>query len=150
MQFSIFRIASFAFFVFLSGVAHSAEAWQTSIEKAVEEAKKTDKAVLVKFTGSDWCPPCKAIQKSVFSQESFNDEVKKKFVLCVIDSPNSNEELTQKNKSVLEKFEISGFPTVVLLDKESKEFHRFNPSQYPVVKEMLSYLDKQLRRKEMF
>ncbi len=33
------------------------EGWLTNIEKAKEVAKKEGKAVLVEFTGSDWCPP---------------------------------------------------------------------------------------------
>ena len=36
---------------------------------ALAKAKAEKKNVLVEFTGSDWCPPCIAMRKNVFSKK---------------------------------------------------------------------------------
>ena len=37
----------------------------TDMEAAVEQAKEQDKDLLLLFTGSDWCPPCKAYRSQL-------------------------------------------------------------------------------------
>ena len=130
--------------------AQAAEGWLTDIEEAVAKAKKENKAGMVKLTGSDWCPPCQQIQKAVFDKKLFVDGVKDKFVLCIIDLPRGDKELNQKNKPVAEKYKISGFPTVILMDEAGKEFTRYNPTSYMQVKEMIDHMNYELRRKDMF
>lgn len=130
--------------------ATAAEGWLTNIDKAKEEAKVSGKALLVKFTGSDWCPPCMMIDKEVFSKKEFTQAVAEKFVLCIIDSPEADKELNKQNKPLLKKYRITGFPTVVLFSNEGTEFTRFNPATFTTVKKMAEQLDLQLRRKEMF
>ena len=93
-----FMVAAIALFGTM--VSSAADGWHTSIETAVAEAKKTNKSVMVKFTGSDWCAPCQAIQKKVFSKKEFEDGVKDKFILCVIDSPKANKELAENPPTV--------------------------------------------------
>ena len=41
------------------------DAWITDVPKAMEQAKSQKKLVLLDFTGSDWCPPCKNLHKTV-------------------------------------------------------------------------------------
>ena len=36
--------------------------WLTNYDTAISKAKKQKKNVLVYFTGSDWCPPCKMLK----------------------------------------------------------------------------------------
>jgi thioredoxin-related protein len=87
--------------------------------------------VLVEFTGSDWCPPCIAMRKNVFSKKEFVDAASKKFILVELDFPKGDKELSEKNQPLAEKYRIEGFPTVILLDSEGKEFTRFFASQFP-------------------
>ncbi len=72
--------------------AHAAEGWVSDLEAAKAQAKKENKTLLIKFTGSDWCPPCIAIEKAVFSKKEFVAQVKDKFVLCIIDVPKGDTE----------------------------------------------------------
>jgi thioredoxin-related protein len=67
-----------------------------------------------------------------------------------IDIPNSDKELKAKNQKVLEKYKVSGVPTVILLDPKGKEFSRFTASKFNSVDKMLAELKQQLRRKDMF
>ena len=133
----------------LTATAFAAEGWQTNLDKAIEQAKAENKSVLVEFTGSDWCPPCIAMRKNVFTKKEFIDEASKKFVLVELDFPKGDEELAEKNQPLAEKYKIDGFPTVVLLDDEGKEFTRFVASQFPKVEDFLKHLEAALEKKDL-
>lgn len=101
------------------------DGFTTDIEAAVEEATEQDKDILLLFTGSDWCPPCKKLESEVFSQQEFLDGVSDQFVLVMLDFPKNKEldpELKLQNKSLAAKFAISGYPTVIMVDKDLKPF----------------------------
>jgi len=135
----------------LSASAFSAtpEGWSTDLEKALATAKKEKKSVLVEFTGSDWCPPCIAMRKNVFSKKEFVEKASKKFILVELDFPKGEKAVAEKNQPLAEKYKIEGFPTVVLLDPEGKEFNRFFASQFPKSEDFLKHLDETLAKKEL-
>jgi thiol:disulfide interchange protein len=125
------------------------DGWMENLDKALEKAKAENKPVLVEFTGSDWCPPCKMMRKNVFSKKEFVTAASKKWILVEIDLPKKNPELAKKNQPLAEKFKIEGVPTVILLDKNGKEFNRFFASQFRTVDAFLKNLDKQLEKKDL-
>lgn len=125
------------------------QGWQTDVEAALEIAKKENKAVMLEFTGSDWCPPCIMMKKKVFSKEEFTSAASEKFVLVHLDFPHGDISVAEKNQPMAEKFQIEGFPTVILLDSEGKEFKRFIASTYPEVGEFLAVLDEALVNKDL-
>ena len=45
------------------------EGWLVDFEKAKAQAAKEGKPILMEFTGSDWCPPCKALHKNVLVKD---------------------------------------------------------------------------------
>jgi thiol:disulfide interchange protein len=124
--------------------ASAPEGWSTNIQAAVAQAKKEKKAVLVEFTGSDWCPPCIMMRKNVFSKKEFIDPASKNFVLVEVDLPQRDKELAAKNTIIAERYKVEGFPTVVLLDSEGKEFSRFFAAEFPTVQDFLAHIDKSL------
>ena len=101
------------------------EGWLTNIEKAKEVAKKEGKAVLVEFTGSDWCPPCKALKKNVFNSDEFKAYAKKHLVLVELDFPHDKSKVTKEqaayNREQAKAFAVRGYPTVILMDADGKE-----------------------------
>ena len=129
--------------------ANVPEGWSTDLEKAFEEAKEKDKAVLVEFTGSDWCPPCIAMRKNVFTKKEFVEGASKNFILVELDFPNGDKEVKEKNQPYAKEYKIEGFPTVILFDSEGKEFTRFFASQYPTVDKFLAHLDDSLEKKDL-
>jgi thioredoxin-related protein len=145
---SITWLASFTA-VALTASAIAAEGWQTDLDKAIEQARKENKSVLVEFTGSDWCPPCIAMRKNVFTKKEFIDAASKKFVLVELDFPQGDKELAEKNQPLAEKYKIEGFPTVVLLNSEGKEFTRFPASKFPEVEGFLKHLETALENKDL-
>lgn len=132
-----------------SAFASAPEGWLTEVDAAIEVAKKDKKAVMLEFTGSDWCPPCIAMKKNVFSKKEFLEAAKENFVLVHLDFPKGDPELKKKNDPLAKKYEIEGFPTVILLDSEGKEFTRFFASQYPTVEAFLAHLKASLDKKDL-
>jgi len=132
-----------------SAFANTLEGWSTDLDKAFAKAKSEKKSVLVEFTGSDWCPPCIAMRKNVFSKKEFLDAASKKFILVELDFPQGNKELKEKNQPLAEKYKIEGFPTVILFTPEGKEFSRFFASEFPKVDDFLKHLDEALDKKDL-
>jgi thiol:disulfide interchange protein len=108
--------------LFVAVAALAAEpVWLTDLDAAKAQGVKENKPVLVDFTGSDWCPPCKALHKNVFMSAEFA-AVASKYVLVELDYPRTKTqapELKAKNAELSKQFGITGFPTVLLLDARS-------------------------------
>lgn len=132
-----------------TAVAKPLDGWGEDLEKGLEQAKKENKAVLVEFTGSDWCPPCMMMRKQVFSKKSFVEKASKDFVLVELDFPKKDKELAKKNQPLAEKYKIEGYPTVILLNAEGKEFDRFFASQFPKEEDFLKHLKDALEKKDL-
>ncbi len=96
--------------------------WLTNFEEAKKVALKEGKPMLLDFTGSDWCPPCKALHKNVFSTEEFAKEAAGKYVLVELDFPRTKQlapELKAQNAELQKKYAITGYPTVLLVDAKT-------------------------------
>ena len=132
-----------------SAFATTPEGWSTDLTKAFEKAKAEKKCVLVEFTGSDWCPPCIAMRKNVFSKKEFVTAAAKKYILVELDFPKGDKDLAEKNQPLAEKYKIEGFPTVILFTPEGKEFTRFFASQFPKTEDFLKHLDEALEKKDL-
>ena len=102
----------------------AADAWLTDLDEGIKVAKAEKKAILVDFTGSDWCGWCIRLKKEVFDQKEFAAATKD-FVLVELDYPQKKQqsaEVKAKNKALSEKFGIEGFPTIMLLDANGEPF----------------------------
>jgi len=105
------------------------EGWQTDYKAALEQASKENKAVLLDFTGSDWCGWCIKMDKETFSQADFKKFAEKNLVLVELDFPRSkpqSAEVKKQNSELQAKYGIEGYPTLVLLDSKGKELARAN------------------------
>jgi protein disulfide-isomerase len=103
------------------------DAWLTDLEAAKATAQKENKLILMDFTGSDWCPPCKKLTAEVLSQQEFLDYAAKHFTLVELDFPNrkpQSDELKAANKKLKEQFEIKGYPTLLVITPDGKELWR--------------------------
>lgn len=105
----------------------SAAEWLTDLPKALDKAKAEKKMVLMDFTGSDWCPPCKALHKTVLTSPEFEKFANDNLILVEVDFPNEKpqtEELKASNKVLAKKYEIEGYPTVIVLDAEGNQLSK--------------------------
>ena len=103
--------------------AQAAPVWLTDLDAAKAQGVKQNKPVLIDFTGSDWCPPCKALHKDVFETPEFA-AFAAKHVLVELDYPRNkpqSPELKAKNREWQQKYAVNSFPTVLLIDAKSGE-----------------------------
>ncbi|HWH69306.1 MAG TPA: thioredoxin family protein [Candidatus Sulfotelmatobacter sp.] len=105
-------------------VSAAEEGWLTDLTKAKAQAKAEKKMVLMDFNGSDWCPPCKALHKTVLTNPEFTAYAKKNLVLVDVDFPRQkqqSEELKKANQKLSEEYGVEGFPTVIVLSSDGKQ-----------------------------
>ncbi len=110
-------------FLFVLGLSCQTDLWSDNFEETVAKAKAENKYVFLNFSGSDWCSWCIKLDKEVLSQTVFQDYAKKNLILMVADFPRYKElplELAEQNQKLAEKYEIEGYPTVIILDPNSK------------------------------
>ena len=104
--------------------------WLTNVDKALLQAEKEHKNVLVYFTGSDWCRPCKMLKKDLFDTAEFS-EAAKDYVLLYVDIPRNMELLSalqmKHNKDLLGKYNKRGvFPLLKVLNAKGKELDEYS------------------------
>ncbi len=98
--------------------------WNLDFDKALEKSKKENKPILILFTGSDWCPPCKNLEKTVISSRDFEKFAKTDVILVYCDFPRGkeiSEDQKKHNKSLQGRFGVGGFPTVVIYNSKSEK-----------------------------
>ena len=89
--------------------------WHVEFEKAGAISIETKKPLMVLFTGSDWCPPCKNLKRKVFNSDLFKDWADKNVVLVELDFPRrkeQKEEIRIQNKNLQNIFKVSSYPQV--------------------------------------
>jgi protein disulfide-isomerase len=95
--------------------------WVTNFKEAVKQAKRENKTLLVNFTGSDWCGWCIRLDREVFKKTEFIEYANKNLVCVKLDFP-MRKKLTQaealQNEELRKKYEVEGFPTILLLDTD--------------------------------
>ena len=97
--------------------------WNDNLEEAIQIAKKENKTVFVNFTGSDWCKWCIKLSKEVFEQKEFENYAEDNLVLVRLDFPRKIEqpqEVKNYNRSLMNKYQVRGFPTVLIFNKDGK------------------------------
>jgi thioredoxin-related protein len=128
----------FSFFVLTSVVVGSG-AWLTDFNQARIEASKSNKDILLNFSGSDWCIPCIRLHKDVFESSAFQSFADQHLVLVNADFPRLRKNQlskvqTRKNESLADLYNKKGsFPLTVLLNAQGHVIHEWEgvPSGTP-------------------
>lgn len=129
--------------------ATAGEGWLTDLEAAKKQAAQENKAILVDFTGSDWCGFCIKLKKEVFDKDEFKKFAEKNLVLVEIDFPRAkkqSDEVKKANKALQAEYKVEGFPTIVILDAKGKKLEEFvgyggeGPAKY--IQKVQNVLDK--------
>ena len=97
--------------------------WTTDLGKAIKTAEAEHKAVLVNFTGSDWCRWCFKLSDEVFSKDEFKEWADKNLILVKVDFPEHKEQTNETkmyNRSLAQKFGVEGFPTIIIINDKGK------------------------------
>lgn len=100
--------------------------WVSDIDRATSDGKSGMKNLLIVFTGTQWCPPCRELQKTVFESSQFADYAKGVIpVLCDLDREQRfRRNLTSSMKRLLDQYKPEGFPTVIEASPDGTEIRR--------------------------
>lgn len=115
--------------IFSMGLWAAEPTWLTDLAEAKKIAAKEGKPILVYFTGSTWCGPCKLIHDEVLPSAIFA-EFARRHVLVMVDYPPFPERSAEKVKAnqalaqrmeLKERFKVPGFPTMLVLSSTGEE-----------------------------
>lgn len=101
--------------------------WLTDFRLAQAQARQQGRPLLVEFTGSDWCPPCKQLKARILETRVFADYAASNLVLIEVDFPRwkpQSEAQKQANQELQSKFLVEGYPTVILLGPDGQTWGR--------------------------
>ena len=116
--------------VFLSGqFARSESSWLNDYKKAQQEAKSTNKVLLLNFTGSDWCGWCVKFDRDVLSKPQFKDYARDNLVLVELDFPRAkaqSAEVRKQNRELAQQYEVVGFPTIIVVNSDGQKLWEFD------------------------
>lgn len=116
--------------------------WLTDFDQASAEATKSNKMILLNFSGSDWCGPCIRMEKEIFESVAFDDYAQKYLVLLRADFPRMkknqlSEAQVKKNEALANKYDSQGkFPYTILMNakgevvKEWEGFPQVTPAAF--------------------
>ncbi len=101
------------------------EEWATEdYAQAAAAAKASNRLLIIKFTGSDWCGPCQAMSAEVLEKDDFQGWAEDNVVFLYVDFPQGRalpEAIRAQNEQLSLKFSAEGFPTVVVYDLANKK-----------------------------
>ena len=95
--------------------------WEINFNDAVMKAKAENKKLFVLRSGSDWCPPCKMLERNILSQEAFRLDAAKRVILLHADFPRKRKQSDAEKadaRKIAAKYKADGAPTVYLLSPE--------------------------------
>ncbi len=78
------------------------------LEQALAQAKIENKLVLANLSAI-WCPSCRALDKSVFADETVKKTVAERFIYARVEYENP------EGKAFQERYDTKGFPNLLLL-----------------------------------
>ncbi len=97
--------------------------WLVDYDKAQAISLSHNKPMLMNFTGSDWCFYCKKIKAEVFNKKEFKAWAKENVILVEVDFPRKKHQsvaLKAKNKRLSQKYNVQGFPTILMVQPNGK------------------------------
>jgi thioredoxin-related protein len=98
--------------------------WLLDFDEALSQSEKEHKPILIYFTGSDWCAPCKMLKEDFFSTSEFEAR-SKNMVLLLVDIPRKvdviSKEQKEKNMKLVSIYnKKGGYPNLVAVNSHGK------------------------------
>ena len=126
------RLAALFWMSALGALQAGEPAWLTDLDQGRQQAARAGRPLLVYFTGSTWCGPCKALHAEVLTSPEFA-AFAKGHVLVKLDYPPFSERSEDKVKAnpalarliaVKDQYRVPGFPTLIVLSPSGQELAR--------------------------
>lgn len=103
----------------LSSLPLHAVEWLTNVEEAQKLAAEQGKAVLVDFTGTDWCVYCREMHAKVLDTPAFEAYAAPKFICVEMDLPHKlllPKAQLEYNRGIVKRYGVTGYPTLLVLN----------------------------------
>jgi len=103
-----------------------AQDWTSDLNIAKALAGKTNKEILLVFSGSDWCAPCMKLEKEIWNSMDFQKYAEEHYILVKADFPKKkanrlSKYQQDKNNELAGKYNPNGyFPLVLRLDAKGQ------------------------------
>ncbi|MGL4669709.1 MAG: thioredoxin family protein [Methanobacteriaceae archaeon] len=81
--------------------------WQNNLDSAIEEAKSSNKKVLVYFE-ANWCSYCKQMNDETFTDSNVQKTINNNYIPVAIDG--------DENPDLCSKYNVFSYPTIIILD----------------------------------
>jgi thioredoxin-related protein len=92
----------------------------TEWKEAKELAKKENKRILIILTGSEWCAPCKKMDKKVIENPEFEKYAEQNLIVFLIDLPGGglviNSKVYQDYEKFENKYQTNALPSLILTE----------------------------------
>jgi thiol:disulfide interchange protein DsbD len=107
-----------------SNVSSSSESkWNTDLNAALQEAKKSNKTVFVDFY-ADWCPYCRELDEKTFSDPQVQQKLVQNYIMVKIN--------VDQNPTPSSEYKVYSLPTLLVLSADGQEIRRIEGYQAPV------------------
>ncbi|MDD5350855.1 MAG: thioredoxin family protein [Chthoniobacteraceae bacterium] len=106
------------------GAFVSAQEWLSDYPQALAQAKAQKKAVVIDFTGSDWCTWCMKLDREVFATAEFKNYAAQNLVLLRADFPKRHALPAAQeahNEKLAARYHVNAFPTVIVLRSDGSK-----------------------------
>lgn len=125
---------------------------EKDFEKALAEAQKDGKVLMLEFTGSQWCPPCKMLHKYVLNTDKFLKHAKDKLKVVVADFERSGKPRDAANAAQYTKladtYGLTGFPTIILINPQSGYIEKIVGFQIQSPEELIAKTEEVAKTKK--
>jgi uncharacterized protein len=91
--------------------AHRAIHWHTDVASALQDAKTTNRPIMM-FVTAKWCKFCHKMENVTFANAAISQKVDDNFVALLIDADEQPE--------LIERFKIEGFPSTLFFGPDGK------------------------------
>jgi thiol-disulfide isomerase/thioredoxin len=113
----IFQIIFFSFVTVSIALGQGIDFSVPSFKEAIITAKAENKLIFVDAY-TTWCGPCKWMAKNVFTEEKVGEYYNESFVNVKIDMEKG------EGPKLAKAWEITGYPTLIFIDKNGEVIHR--------------------------
>jgi thioredoxin-related protein len=94
----------------------------TDWKEAKELARKENKQILIILTGSEWCAPCKKMDKKVIDNPEFEKYVEQNLIVFLNDLPSGelviNSKVYQDYEKFKKKYQSNSLPSLILTEND--------------------------------
>lgn len=97
--------------------------WQKNLDQALETAKKSNQLLILDFY-ADWCPPCKEMEKSTYSDSRVIEQLKN-YIPVKIDI-DKKPKLADKYDGNARANGGSGIPATIILDASGNQLAKIH------------------------